>query len=88
MLPSDEIAALAKRRLINPFAEKAKIKDYLKAVPEEAIAEVDVKSQFFSVHIAIGNAGAQVRQSALLWQVPADGGGAGKWPRIIWVRTD
>ena len=88
-LADDEITALAKRRLTSPFADKAKIKEYLKTVSPAIIDEmVDVKSQFFSVYIAIGNAGAQVRQSALLRRAPAEGVGAGKWPSIIWVRTD
>ena len=88
-LSGDDIAALAKRRLINPFADKAAVKEYLKSIPATTIDDsVDVTSRYFSVTIAIDNAGAQIRQSGLLQRAPAEGAGAGKWPSIIWVRTD
>ncbi len=89
-LASDEIAALAKYRLTKPFASKSAIAEspMLKSVPAAAVAGADVTSRFFSVIIAIDNAGAQIRQSALLQRAAGEGSAASGWPRIIWVRTD
>ncbi len=88
-LASDGVTALVKQRLTKPLANKAAIaeSEYLKGVPAATI-DVDVTSQFFLVTIAIDNAGAQMRQSALLQRAPGDGSGVTKWPSIIWVKTD
>ncbi len=86
-LASDDLTALVKHRQAKPFADKVAIADYWKKLPPPTADDaVDVTSQFFTVSIAIDNAGAQVRQSALLQR--ASGSGAGKWPSIIWVKTD
>ena len=91
-LESDEIATLAKQRLTRPFADKAALTEYWKKVKNAPAANInealDVKSQFFSVTIAIDNGGAQIRQSALLQRAPGEGSVVAKWPSIIWVRTD
>ena len=85
-LASDEITALVKHR---PFSDKAAIRKFLKDVPAASIDEaLDVESRFFSVTIAIDNAGTQIRQSALLQRPPGFGSEVARWPSIIWVRTD
>ena len=89
MLASDEITALAKHRLTKPFADKGALSEYFKRFPAVTIGDaVDARSEFFSVTIAIDNAGARIRQSALLQRAPGEGSGVVKWPSIIWVRTD
>jgi len=92
-LSGDQIAALAKQRLAKPFADRAAFGEYLAKIPAPPVDDlVDTGSSFFLVYIAIGNAGSQMRQSALLQRAPATAAGAGgvasKWPSIIWVRTD
>ncbi len=88
-LPSDDITALAKHRFTKPFANIAAITAYLDRLQTTpAAGVVDVTSRFFLVTIAIGNADAQVRQSALLRRPADDSAGVSKWPSIIWVRTD
>lgn len=94
-LTVDDIAALAKLRLVKPFANKAAITEYWKKFPTATIDDtVDATSQYFSVTIAIDHAGARIRQSALLQRNVAIGTNAGtgtevsKWPSIIWVKTD
>lgn len=92
-LAADEITALAKQRQAKPFDDKVAIKEFLKKVPPATIDEsLDTGSAFFSVYVAIGNGGSQIRQSALLQRAPVEGTGTGasptRWPSIIWVRTD
>ena len=88
-LAGDNITALVRQRQTKPFADKAAVTEYWKKFPAAPIDDtVDVTSRFFSVTIAIDNAGAQVRQSALLQRASGEGGGVAKWPSIIWVRTD
>ncbi len=88
-LTADDIAALARQRLSKPFADKAAITDYFQKFAGTTIDEsVDATSRFFRVTIAIGNAEAQVRQTALLRRALDTGEGSGKWPSIIWLRTD
>ena len=53
-MSGDDIAALAKQRLIKPFADKAAVKEYLKSIPATTIDDsIDVTSRYFSVSIAI-----------------------------------
>ena len=90
-LTRDDVMALATQRLVKPFANKAAITEYWKKLPAATLDDtVDATSQFFSVTIAIDNAGARIRQSALLQRAPASGTGneVSKWPSIIWVKTD
>ena len=90
-LTRDDVTALATQRLVKPFANKAAITEYWKKLPAATLDDtVDATSQFFSVTIAIDNAGARIRQSALLQRAPASGTGneVSKWPSIIWVKTD
>ncbi|MEP7157070.1 MAG: type II secretion system minor pseudopilin GspK [Betaproteobacteria bacterium] len=91
-MAEDEITALVQRRQAKPFADKAAVKEFLKKIPPGTIDEnIDTGSAFFSVYLAIGNGGSQVRQSALLQRAPTEGGAPGvvtKWPSIIWVKTD
>lgn len=90
-LTVDDIAALANQRLAKPFANKAAISEYWEKFSPAALDDmVEATSQFFSVTIAIDNAGARIRQSALLQRAATTGTGGevSKWPRIIWVKTD
>ncbi len=94
-LSADDIAALARQRLAKPFESKAAIAEYWKKFATPLVNDsLDVSSAFFSVNIAIDNAGAQIRQSALLQRsqgtpgAAGEGGNAMKWPSIIWVKTE
>ncbi len=91
-LSADDIAGLARQRLVKPFESKTALAEYWKKFPVPLANDLlEVTSAFFSVTIAIDNAGAQVRQSALLQRAPGPtgaGGEAVKWPSIIWVKTE